>query len=386
MRELCIDVETTTYNKGSPFDERNELVCVAYTCGGTPTVWDVRRDPAGIKILQKEIDAADRLVGFNFKFDLHWLRKSGVLFSHKRIYDVQSTEFILSGQKHKFPSLNEVSEKYLGKSKLDEVALLWDQGVQTTDIPWETLSKYAAQDVDLTLAVAKVQQKATPDSMKKLISIVNQDLLVLEEMEWNGLRFDRELSIKKAEEYEAKILELQTKHNVLHNVPNFNWGSPEHLSALLYGGTIREVVKVPVGHYKTGKRRGQIKYGNEERIHNLPRLYTPPKGGEKKKEGIYSVDEPTLQGLKGKHKELLNDLLLIKKYQKEVSTYLRGLPEKQDEGFYKDYIHGQFNQCVAATGRLSSSSPNLQNLSEEAGRCLVTRYGKLSESTQNMLR
>lgn len=369
MKDLCLDVETTTYNKGSPFDRRNELVCIACTTGDEARVFR----PSEKHHVQRLIDDNERIVGFNLKFDLHWLRRAGITFDKKRVYDCQSAEFILSGQTHKLPSLNEVSEKYLDRRKIDEVAALWDAGVQTTDIPWETLAAYAAEDVDLTLSVARKQEDATPSSLKTLISLVNQDLLVLEEMEWNGLRFDRNKAIEKAAEYEAKILELQKKHQLLHNVPSFNWASTDHLSALLYGGTIEEKVRVPVGHFKTGKKAGEPRFKVETREYKLPRIFKPLKGTELKKPGLYSVEEATLMSISSDH-ELLKDLLLIKKYQKEVSTYLSGFPKRQDEGGYSDYIYGQFNQCIASTGRLSSSKPNLQNLSEEIGKCLISRY------------
>lgn len=373
MKDLCFDVETTTYNKGSPFDRRNQLVCIAYTDGSSTNV--VRPTVDGLKLVQERINDAGRLVGFNLKFDLHWLRRIGIKFDGKRVYDVQATEFVLSGQTHKFPSLDEVAYKYLNETKIDEVRGYWEKGVQTYDIPWETLSAYAAKDVDLTLQTAFKQILQTPSSLKNLISIVNQDLLVLEDMEWNGIKFDRERAEVKARELEQQIEELQQKHQMLHNVPNFNWGSPDHLSALLYGGTIREEIRVPVGHYKTGAKTGQPRFKIEEREHKLPRLFKPPKGSELKKSGLWSVDENTLAALESEH-PLLGDLLAIKKHQKEVSTYLRGFGRRQDEGGYSDFIYGQFNQCVAATGRLSSSNPNLQNLSEGAGRCLTSRFTK----------
>lgn len=370
MKDLCLDVETTTFNKGSPFDRRNQLVCIASTDGKDTEV--IRPTPDGLKLFQKRINDADRLIGFNLKFDLHWLRRIGLEFSGKRVYDVQAAEFILSGQTHKFPSLDEVALKYLNETKIDEVRGYWERGVQTNEIPWETLAKYAAKDVDLTLQAASKQILQTPEPLKKLISLVNQDLLVLEEMEWNGIKFNREEALFKADDLEIKIVELQGKHHFLHNVPNFNWGSGDHLRALLYGGEIKEPIKVPVGHFKSGAKAGQVKFKNDFRIHKLPRLFDPPK--QLTEGGKYSVDEPALLELKGSKDDLIKDLLEIKRIQKEVSTYLRGLAKKQDEGGYTDYIYGKFNQCVAATGRLSSSDPNLQNLSEEGGRCFMSRY------------
>lgn len=372
MKDLCLDVETTTYNKGSPFDRRNTLVCIAYDTGTESGC--VPNDEHGISFIQRLITDSGRIIGFNLKFDLHWFRRAGLSFGGKRVYDVQAAEFVITGQSHKFPSLNDVAFKYTGETKIDVVADYWNNGIQTTDIPWKILSEYAIKDVNLTLQTAYAQEATSTPVLKRLISIVNQDLLVLEEMEWNGVKFDRELSMKKATELQEKIQALQEKHSTLHNVPNFNWGSSEHLSALLYGGTIKVVESVPVGHFKTGPRAGQVKYGKETREFHLPRLFKPPKGAEKKKEGVYSVDEDTLASLEGKNKAFLEDLYTIKKAQKELSTYLLGLPAKQDDGHYSDYIYGKFNQCIAATGRLSSSEPNLQNLSEEAGKCLVTRF------------
>ena len=368
MKDLCVDVETPTYNKGSPFDRRNERVCIAYTDGRSGNV--IKPTPDNLAVLQKKIADCDRIVGFNLKFDLHWLRRVGVEWGDRRVYDVQAAEFILSGQTHKFPSLNEVSTRYLNETKIDKIKEYWDQGIQTTDIPWGTLSEYAGRDVDLTLRCSQKQQGTTPEGLRKLISLVNQDLLVLEEMEWNGIKFDRGLAEEKAADLEIKIVELQGRHNVLHNVPNFNWSSGDHLRALLYGGEIKEPIKVPVGHFKTGDKAGQVKFKNDVRIHKLPRMFKPPK--QLTDGGKYAVDEAALLELG--ETDLIKDLLEIKKIQKEVSTYLRGLMKKQDEGCYSDYIYGKFNQCVAATGRLSSSDPNLQNLSEEAGRCFMSRY------------
>ena len=73
--------------------------------------------------------------------------------------------------------------------------------------------------------------------------------------------------------------------------------------------------------------------------------------------------------------ELIADLKTIRAMQKEVNTYLEGLPKKQDVGGYShDYIYTNFNQCVTDTGRLSSTNPNCQNLSEAAQSCCITRY------------
>jgi DNA polymerase I len=364
---LTFDVETTTFNKGSPFDERNQAVLVALN-DGQGTVCLRPGDPS----LGQFFDRAKCLVGFNLKFDLHWLRRIGIDFTGRQVFCVQLASFILDGQRSRFPSLNQVSERYLNKQKIDKVQEYWDQGIQTTDIPLDVLIEYAAKDVDLTRELYDHFQQIIPQHQRRLINLANQDLLVLEDMEWQGLKFDREKSLLKAQELQVQVDQIKAKYN--NHLSCFNWNSPEHISALLYGGSITDVVRVPDGFYKSGLKAGQVKYKKQTIEYNLPRQFTPVKGSETEKEGRWSTDESYLR-LLPRGGELIEDILKIKALNKEIDTYLLGLPKKQDVGFYgQEKIHGAFNQCVTATGRLSSSNPNLQNLSDEALKCFVSRY------------
>ncbi len=101
-----------------------------------------------------------------------------------------------------------------------------------------------------------------------------------------------------------------------------------------------------------------------------PRLVEPLRGSELKKEGYWSVDEQTLSSLKPRTKEvkqLISDILRLSKLEKLKGTYYEGLPKIMDQrGWENNLLHGKFNQCVARTGRLSSSQPNLQNFPPEA--------------------
>jgi DNA polymerase I-like protein with 3'-5' exonuclease and polymerase domains len=299
---LTLDVETTTHNKGHFADPRNSLVCVAYDdiCV-YPTVEELAK-------LQRRIDACKVIVGFNIKFDLHWLRKYGIRFGHKRIEDVQIAEYMLSYQTIAYPSLNDTAEKWLGERKHDKIAEYWDQGLQR--------------------------------------------------------------SLVEADKLEKEINVLQAKHFKSHNIPGFNWGSPDQMAALLFGGVIVKTEKEPCGFYKSGKKKGEVKYQNVDREYHLPRRYKPIK---KSDAGKWSTDEDTLLKLGGD--ELVTDLLTIRKMEKEISTYLRGLPKLQDKMFYgHEMIYGTFNQCRTGTGRLSSTKPNLQNMSDAALQCFESRY------------
>ena len=162
-----------------------------------------------------------------------------------------------------------------------------------------------------------------------------------------------------------------------HNCDSLNLNSVDHLSAFLYGGSIRLRRRVPCGYFKTGPRAGEPKERWEDYEVEFPRLVRPLKGSELAKEGLYSTDESTLRSLKGSKKamEVIELLLKRAELEKRVSTYYRGLLKLREECKWKrGMIHGQLNQCVARTGRLSSSRPNLQNFDGEIKQLFYSRF------------
>ena len=89
MSYLILDVETTISNKGNPFDQSNKLMMIGLLNDKEVAVYDIEYSVDPYKELldniQLAVDAADVLVGFNIKFDLHWLKRYGINFSKKRI-------------------------------------------------------------------------------------------------------------------------------------------------------------------------------------------------------------------------------------------------------------------------------------------------------------
>jgi DNA polymerase I-like protein with 3'-5' exonuclease and polymerase domains len=137
---------------------------------------------------------------------------------------------------------------------------------------------------------------------------------------------------------------------------------------------VKEDGKEHIGFFKTGARAGQPKYKNIVIEHVLPRLYQPLKGSELQKEGFFATDEGTLRKLKGK-KETVNLLLELAKLEKLNGTYYKGLVKLREEMHWsKGLLHGQFNQTTAATGRLSSNKPNLQNFASELQDIFISKY------------
>ena len=372
MKVLALDTETTIHNKGNPFDSRNKLVCISYANSNVSGTL-----PASDWLSVGElVYESDLIVGFNFKFDLHWLLKQGLsTLRRKHIWDVQIAEFILSNQTNRFPSLNETCEKYGLEQKLDVVKTeYWDKGINTDEIPWDVLENYATRDAELTLACYHAQRKLMTPAQIKLCFLQCQDLQILQEMEANGIPFDEQLCATRAKEVDDKISEIKAKlRNVYPDVP-INFASNDHLSAFLYGGTVKEDSKEHIGFFKSGQKAGQPKYKNVIIEHKLPRLFTPLKGSEMAKEGNYAVDESTLRKLKGK-KWLIDLILELSKLEKLNGTYYNGLIKLRKEMNWEEgVLHGNFNQTTAQTGRLSSSRPNLQNFASELQDIFISKY------------
>jgi DNA polymerase I-like protein with 3'-5' exonuclease and polymerase domains len=196
-------------------------------------------------------------------------------------------------------------------------------------------------------------------------------------MEYNGLLFNEDLSITLGDSFEEQIKTLDEELYKLHQLREFNPNSNDHISALLYGGDISLRRRVSCGTFKTGTRMGEQKEKWEEYKITFNRLVVPIKGSELIKEGFYSTDEKTLKSLRSSNKAKSIIELLLKRttLEKRLSTYYRGVVNLINElNWKKGVIHGQLNQCVTRTGRLSSSKPNLQNFDGEIKSLFTSRF------------
>lgn len=393
MNILTLDAETTISNNGHWADQSNRLVVV-----GLKWLGDIAfcyYPHSDLEEVQKHIDGADIIVGFNIKFDLHWLRNYGIDFNGKKIWDCQIAEFLFSSQKNVFPSLDKTLSQYSLESKLDVVKTeYWDKGIDTDKIPVDILREYLVRDLEATEQVFFKQKelfKQEHKSKYKLFQIQCEDLKVLQEMEYNGLRFNATAAREEAKHLECKLEDLQRRISEIVGLSSdipFNLNSNDHLSAILYGGDISWTIKVPDGVYKTGKRVGQIKYKNQDVSKSFDRLVEPLDKTETKKSRklsedtpanskTWSVSEDVLRQLKakGKAKELIDNILEYSKIEKLKGTYLEGysnLIEKMN--WPTDMLHGNLNQCSVVTGRLSSTKPNLQNIDPQTKKFLESRY------------
>jgi len=406
--ELILDVESTIFQKGNPFSRRNKLCYVGFDVDGKYSDWDIEysSDPYGeaLQEMQRHLLEAGLLVGFNLKFDLHWLRRyltneSG-LFSNCTVWDCQLAEFILSSQRRPYPSLDESCASRGLDRKLDTVRVdYWENGIDTDGVPEHTLREYLAGDVRSTKQLYEAQRKQFEAGDPRLFTLFKaqcQDLLILAEMEWNGMKYDSQRSLELAGETVTRLDEIDKELSALSGIDGINWNSDDHLSAVLYGGSLPLKGRVPTqrilkdGTIKHGEKWGYVTVEYPRLVEPLDGTETLPTSGwsdaelNARNEGrpkpyfrVYSVGEPTLKSLrcKGLPKQLIRLILERNKLSKRESTYYRGLPEVIEEmDWQPDTIHGQLNQCVAITGRLSASRPNQQNFDGEIKFLFRSRY------------
>lgn len=389
MTSLCFDVETSTVNKGNPFTARGKLVSYSCKVGGGKTTFNYFDSPTFLSELRNCLAQARLVIGFNLKFDLHWASRHKIKPNERaRIWDCQIAEFLISGQKNSYPSLDEACAKHgLGK-KDDKIKEYWEAGIDTEFVPRDELEFYNNLDVDLTYALYLSQQKVMTDKQKKLCLIMGLDLLCLQEMEENGVKFDTTLCLDKAKTTKEQLEEITDKLLKYSPSRDINLDSGQQLSCLLYGGKFEvDYVTEETTVYKSGKQKGQplVKNVHNEVVYSCPRLFEPlPKSETKLKKKlngeeitIYVTNEDTLKQLKARsplQKEIIKMLLIRAELAKLLDTYYASLPLLLEEMQWGDILHPTYNQCVARTGRLSSSKPNAQNFSGEVDLLLVSRY------------
>lgn len=391
--KVTFDVETTIQNKGHPFDPRNFLVSYAYKVAGGISTFRYFHDPDFITDLRNHVEHATELVGFNIKFDLHWCQRVGIRIPIDcRIWDCSLAEFIISGQTARFISLNESLTSYGEARKPDLVAEYWAQNISTEHIPLPILEEYNLYDVDGTSTLQEHQQQLMSPEQINLCYLMGEDLKTLQHAEYAGIKWDEEKAREAVSSLTTRITSLETELQsylpTLRAEIKFNWDSGDQLSAFLYGGEITYDWAVSEDTtYKSGERKGQAYVKNtwHSTQCSFPRRFKPLEGTEIKKTlenapnepHFYQTDDPTLKQLQTKTREQREVLGLLHERAAltKVLEMIESIQKKSSEMNWEDnMIHGQFNQNVVVTGRLSSSGPNLQNTPLEIDELLVSRY------------
>jgi DNA polymerase-1 len=263
-------------------------------------------------------------LGHHLKFDCHILANYGIALAGQR-YDSMLESYVLNSVVTRH-DMDSTVQKYLGIKTIhyEDVCGKGAKQITFNQVDLDRAAEYAAEDADVTLQLHQAlwpRLEALP-RLKNLYETIEQPLVaVLFRMERTGVLVDRELLKKQSAELAARMLELQGQaHAAAGGV--FNVDSPKQLQEILFGKLgIPVIRKTPTGQPSTA----------EDVLEELAAAYPLPK--------------------------------LILEYRsvaKLKSTYTDKLPEQIEQRTGR--IHTSYHQAVAATGRLSSSDPNLQNI------------------------
>jgi DNA polymerase-1 len=262
------------------------------------------------------------LVAHNFKFDYLILQRCGVQLKGKPFDTMIAAYLIDANQKVK---MDELAKKLLNYAPvpIDELIGKGKKQISMADLSPEEVYLYAAEDADITLRLYEILHKQLEkDGLVEVADTVEFPLMkVLAEIEYQGVRLDTDMLNGFSKDLETDLKELEGKIYEKAG-EEFNINSPQQLGTILF-----EKLGLPAG--------------------------------KKTKTGRYSTNESVLTKLAVKY-EIPSLILEYRQLAKLKSTYVDALPSLINEDTGR--IHTDFNQSVAATGRLSSSNPNLQNI------------------------
>lgn len=269
-------------------------------------------------------DANHAKVGQNLKYDAHVLTNHGIRLNGI-VHDTMLESYVLDSTATKH-NMDDLAKKYLDTVTIhyEEVAGKGAKQIGFAEVPVEQAAPYAAEDADITLRLhrvlyPKLQQIPPLDTLYRELEIPL--ITVLARMEQNGVLIDTAMLAQQSLELSGQICALeQEAHQTAGKT--FNLGSPKQIQEILYD---------------------QLK---------LPVLKKTPKGQP-------STEESVLQELAMDY-PLPRLILEHRGLSKLKSTYVDKLPQQVNEKTGR--IHTSYHQAVAATGRLSSSDPNLQNI------------------------
>lgn len=278
-----------------------------------------------VNIFKPAFENPDSLkIGQNIKYDLIMLANYGVTLKGK-MFDTMIAHYVLQPElRHGMDYLAEIYLKY-ETIKIEE--LIGAKGKKQgnmRDLAPEAVYKYACEDADVTLKLKQVlENELETNGVKKLFEEIEMPLVpVLAYMERNGVRIDTEALKETSRHFTARMNQIEEEVHQLAGM-EFNIASPKQVGEVLFD-----------------------------------RLKIVEKA-KKTKTGQYVTSEEVLESLRGKH-EIVGKILEHRGLKKLLGTYIDALPQLINPATGR--IHTSFNQTVTATGRLSSSNPNLQNI------------------------
>lgn len=263
-------------------------------------------------------------VGQNIKYDMIVLGNYGVSIKGQ-MFDTMIAHYVLQPELHH--GMDYLAEVYLKYDTIKIEELIGAKGKNQRnmrDLSPTDIYKYACEDADVTLKLKNILEKELEtNGVKELFEEIEMPLVpVLAYIERNGVRIDTEALKETSRHFTIRMREIEEEIYKLAGM-EFNVSSPKQVGEVLFD-----------------------------------RLKIVEKA-KKTKTGQYVTSEEVLESLKGKH-QIVEKILDYRGLKKLLSTYVDALPELINPKTGR--IHTSFNQTVTATGRLSSSNPNLQNI------------------------
>jgi DNA polymerase-1 len=269
-------------------------------------------------------DPEKKKVGHHLKYDAHVLARHGVAL-RGMAFDSMLESYVLNSVATRH-DMDSVARHYLGRETIhyEDVAGKGARQLTFNEIDIETAAPYAAEDADMTLQLHDTlwSKLSEIEPLRKVYVDIEQPLVpVLLSMEETGVLLDRDMLATQSNELAKRMAELEQEAHELGGGP-FNLGSPKQLQEILF-----------------------------ERL-ELPVIRKTPKGQP-------STAEDVLQELAEDY-DLPRVIIDYRSVSKLKSTYTDKLPLQIDTSTGR--VHTSYHQAVAATGRLSSTDPNLQNI------------------------
>lgn len=348
VNAFCFDTETTG-------TEAVTAELVGITISTQPgEAWYISVDEKGETglhpdIVRKhlaDIFAADKLkIAHNYKYDFTMLNRYGFEVNGP-VFDTMIAAYLIdSNQKL---SMDELSKQYLNYQPVSISTLIGSGKKQKSmkEIPVEQVCPYACEDADITLRLYKLlNEKLNKDGLSEVAKNLEFPLVpVLARVEMNGVRLDTGMLNDFSKQLGKDLLEVQQEIYEQAG-EEFNINSPAQLSTILF-----EKMKLPAG--------------------------------KKTKSGNFSTNEQVLSDLAAKY-DFPGRILDYRSLAKLKSTYADSLPKLINPETGR--VHTSFNQQVAATGRLSSSNPNLQNIPIRTERGREIRRAFIAEEGFQLL-
>ncbi len=325
LNSFCFDTETTGLD---PHNSNIIGISFSFEKGKAYYVPIPEEKNKAIDILDKfkpclENNKIEK-VGQNLKFDIKQLYQYGIRVGGP-LFDTMVAHYLIDPDTRH--NMNVLAENYLNYRPISIESLIGkknkNQG-NMKDVPLDKMTEYACEDADITWQLKDIFKPLLKEKeLDTLYNKVEAPLIsVLSDMEYEGVNIDQAALSEYSKELTKAVERIQLSVFELAGI-KFNIASPKQMGQVLF-------------------EKMEIKYP-----------------GKKTKTGQFSTNEETLKRIENEH-EIIAQILAFRQLQKLRSTYVDALPKLVN--IKTQRVHSSFNQTVAATGRLSSTSPNLQNI------------------------